>query len=37
MEQGQPAKAPEQVAISVQAEAEWVARLRQDRAETAYV
>jgi len=37
MQQGQLAKDPEEVAVATQAEAEWVVRLRQDRAETAYV
>ena len=37
MEQGQPTRDLEKVAIVAQAEAEWAARLRQDRVESAYV
>jgi hypothetical protein len=37
MEQRQVDKDPKKVALAVPAEAEWVVRLRQDRAETAYV
>ena len=37
MEQGQPAKGLKKVTIVAQAEAEWVVRSRQDRAESAYV
>jgi hypothetical protein len=37
MEQSRPAKNPEQVGVEAQAEVEWVVRLRQDRAENAYV
>lgn len=37
MEQSQLTKDPEKVPIMAQAEVEWVARLQQDRAESAYV
>jgi hypothetical protein len=37
MQRGQLSKGLEKVTIVAQAEAEWVARLRQDRVESAYV